>query len=331
MADFPFALIAVMVLALAFDFSNGLNDAANAIATVVGTRVLSPAKAIIMSASLNVAGAFMGTAVAKTVGAGIITPEAFTNLYVLIAALAAAASWTLVTTYYSLPISASHALIASLVGAGIATAGTGALIASGLIKVLIALLIAPIAGFVIGFLVMVAMLWLFRSSTPERVHNVFGRLQIASAAFMAFSHGNNDAQKTMGIMTLALLITHHISEFAVPWWVILLAALAMGTGTAVGGWRVIRTLGMKIAKLRPVDGFAAETSAAMVITVASHFGLPLSTTHVISAGVTGVGSTKRLSAVRWGIARSILLAWILTFPVCGIAAWGLAQLIKLIT
>jgi PiT family inorganic phosphate transporter len=331
MADFPFALIAVMVLALAFDFSNGLNDAANAIATVVGTRVLSPAKAIIMSASLNVVGAFMGTAVAKTVGAGIITPEAFTDLYVVIAALATAALWTLVTTYYALPISASHALIASLVGAGLAMAGTGALIASGLIRVIIALLIAPIAGFAIGFLVMVVILWLFRSSTPERVHTVFGRLQILSAAFMAFSHGNNDAQKTMGIMTMALLITQRIPEFAVPWWVILLAALAMGSGTAVGGWRVIRTLGMKIAKLRPVDGFAAETSAAMVITVASHFGLPLSTTHVISAGVTGVGSTKRLSAVRWGIARSILLAWILTFPVCGIAAWGLAQLIRLIT
>jgi PiT family inorganic phosphate transporter len=331
MADFPFALIAVMVLALAFDFSNGLNDAANAIATVVGTRVLSPAKAIIMSASLNVVGAFMGTAVAKTVGAGIITPEAFTDLYVVIAALATAALWTLVTTYYALPISASHALIASLVGAGLAMAGTGALIASGLIRVIIALLIAPIAGFAIGFLVMVVILWLFRSSTPERVHTVFGRLQILSAAFMAFSHGNNDAQKTMGIMTMALLITQRIPEFAVPWWVILLAALAMGSGTAVGGWRVIRTLGMKIAKLRPVDGFAAETSAAMVITVASHFGLPLSTTHVISAGVTGVGSTKRLSAVRWGIARSILLAWILTFPVCGIAAWGLAQFIRLIT
>lgn len=331
MADSPFLLVAVLLLALAFDFSNGLNDAANAIATVVGTRVLSPSKAILMSACLNIAGAFAGTAVAKTVGAGIVKPEAFTNLYVLIAALAAAASWTLVTTRFGLPISASHALISSMVGAGIAFAGTDALIGNGLIKVLTALLIAPIAGYAIGFLVMVIMLWLFRSSTPEKVHNIFGRLQIASAAFMAFSHGNNDAQKTMGIMTLALLITHHIAEFVVPWWVILLAALAMGTGTAVGGWRVMRTLGMKIAKLRPVDGFAAETSAALVITGASHFGFPLSTTHVISASITGVGSTKRLSAVRWGVARSILLAWILTFPVCGVVSWLFALLIKLFT
>ena len=331
MDSFPIALIAVMVLAVAFDFSNGLNDAANAIATVVGTRVLSPTKAIIMSACLNVVGAFVGTAVAKTVGAGIIKPEAFTDLYVLIAALAAATIWTLVTTRYGLPISASHALISSIVGAGIATAGTDALISSGLIKVLIALLVAPIAGYAIGFLVMVVILWLFRSSTPEKVHNIFGRLQILSAAFMAFSHGNNDAQKTMGIMTMALLITQRIQVFAVPWWVVLLAALAMGTGTAVGGWRVMKTLGMKIAKLRPVDGFAAESSAAMVITVASRFGLPLSTTHVISASITGVGSTKRLSAVRWGMARSILLAWVLTFPACGIAAWGFAQVIKLFT
>lgn len=331
MADVPVTLIVVMALALVFDFSNGLNDAANAIATVVGTRVMSPTKAILMSACLNIAGAFAGTAVAKTVGAGIIKPEAFSDLYVLIAALSAAALWTLFTSYYGLPISASHALIASIVGAGIAFAGTDALIASGLFKVLIALLVAPFAGFVIGFLVMTAINWIFRSSNPARVHNVFGRLQILSAAFMAFSHGNNDAQKTMGIMTMALLVSGRIQEFAVPWWVILIAALAMGSGTAIGGWRVIKTLGMRIAKLRPVDGFAAESSAALVITVASRFGLPLSTTHVISAGITGVGSTKRLSAVRWGIARSILLAWVLTFPVCGIIAWGIAEIIKLVT
>ncbi len=331
MSDVPLALIAVMVLALAFDFSNGLNDAANAIATVVGTRVLSPTKAILMSALLNVAGAFAGTAVAKTVGSGIIKPEAFSDLYVLIAALSAAAIWTLATSYYGLPISASHALIASIVGAGIATAGTDALISSGLFKVLMALLVAPFAGFVIGFLVMNSINWLFRSSNPGRVYNIFGRLQILSAAFMAFSHGHNDAQKTMGIMTMALLVSGRIQEFAVPWWVILLAALAMGSGTAIGGWRVIRTLGMRIAKLRPVDGFAAESSAAMVITVASRFGFPLSTTHVLSASITGVGSTRRLSAVRWGIARSILLAWILTFPACGIVAWGCAEIIKFAT
>jgi PiT family inorganic phosphate transporter len=331
MADVPLALIAVMVLALAFDFSNGLNDAANAIATVVGTRVLSPGKAILMSACLNVAGAFAGTAVAKTVGAGIIKPEAFTDLYVLIAALSAAALWTLATSYYGLPISASHALIASLVGAGIATAGADALISSGLFKVLMALLVAPFLGFVIGFLVMNGINWIFRSSNPGRVYNFFGRLQILSAAFMAFSHGNNDAQKTMGIMTMALLVSGRIQEFAVPWWVILLAALAMGSGTAIGGWRVIRTLGMRIAKLRPVDGFAAESSAALVITAASRFGFPLSTTHVLSASITGVGSTKRLTAVRWGIARSILLAWILTFPACGIVAWGCGEIIKFAT
>jgi len=331
MADFSFALVAVILLALVFDFSNGLNDSANAIATVVGTRVLSPTKAILMSACLNVAGAFAGTAVAKTVGAGIIKPEAFTDLYVLIAALSAAAIWTFLTSYWGLPISASHALIASLVGAGIATAGTDALIASGLFKVLTALLVAPIVGYAIGFVVMAAISWLFRSSSPGRVYNIFGRLQILSAAFMAFSHGSNDAQKTMGIMTMALLVSGRIQEFAVPWWIILLAALAMGTGTAVGGWRVIKTLGVKITKLRPVDGFAAESSAAMVITTASHFGFPLSTTHVISASITGVGSTKRLSAVRWGIAGNILLAWLLTFPACGIVAWGVAQLIKLAT
>ena len=271
-------LLLIFVLALTFDFINGFHDAANAIATCVSTRVLSPRAAIGMAAILNFVGALSGTAVAKTVGAGLVQPESVTQA-TIVAALLAAIIWDLVTWYYALPTSSSHALIAGVVGAALASAGPQALLWGGLEKVLLALFFSPILGFICGLTLMVFLLWAFRWATPAEVGGIFRNLQILSAAFMAFSHGNNDAQKTMGIMTMALVVYGAIAEFRVPIWVMVLAAISMGLGTAAGGWRIIRTMGHKLVALKPIHGFAAETSAATVIELASRFGFPLSTTH----------------------------------------------------
>ena len=321
------ALAIVIVLAIGFDFVNGFTDACNAVATVISTRVLSPRIAILMASFLNLVGALSGTHVAQTIGIGIVQPEAI-SLRTVAIALVSVIIWSSVATYFGLPTSESHGLIAGLIGAGLATAGMGVLMFGGLQKVFIALVLAPLIGFIVGFLIMVALLWAFRRSTPASVGGMFRRLQILSAAFMAFSHGSNDAQKTMGVVALALMIHYQWTEFHVPLWVILLSATTMGLGTAFGGWRVIRTVGMRIVKLLPVHGFAAETSAAMVIEAASRFGFPLSTTHVISSGIMGVGASKRLSAVRWGVATNIVIAWILTFPICGGISWGLTSLLS---
>lgn len=320
MHDTYFLLVCVIVLATIFDFINGFHDTANAIATSVSTRVLSPRVAVSMAAILNLVGALTGTAVAKTVGVGLVETASVTQLTV-VSALLSAIIWDLVTWYFGLPTSSSHALLASILGAAVATAGVNVIIQKGVYKVLIGLIFSPIVGFLLGFLLMLFLMWLFGRSPISFVNSFFNRLQIVSAAYMAFSHGNNDAQKTMGIITMALVSYYKLPDFHVPFWVMILCATAMALGTAIGGWRIIKTLGVRLVHLQPIHGFAAEASAATVIEVASRIGLPLSTTHIISSTILGVGSTKRASAVRWGIARSIVMAWVLTLPMCAILAW----------
>jgi PiT family inorganic phosphate transporter len=324
-----FLLICVVILALIFDFINGFHDTANAIATSVSTRVLTPKVAVLMAAGLNLVGALSGTAVAKTVGSGLVQAVSITQV-TIISALIAAIIWDLITWYLGLPTSSSHAILSGMVGAGIATSGFSVIITKGVYKVLIGLFLSPLIGFALSILLMYFLMWLFRKSTPTLVSKLFGRLQIVSAAYMAFSHGSNDAQKTMGIITMALVSYYHLPDFHVPIWVIILCATAMAFGTAAGGWRIIKTLGVKLVQLRPIHGFAAETAAATVIEVASRIGLPLSTTHVISSTIMGVGASKRLSAVRWGIGKSIVLAWMLTLPACLILAWIICKLLHLI-
>lgn len=320
MHDTYFLLVFVIVLATIFDFINGFHDTANAIATSVSTRVLSPRAAVTMAAILNLAGALTGTAVAKTVGVGLVETATVTQLTVA-AALLSAIIWDLITWYFGLPTSSSHALLASILGAAVATAGTEVIIQKGVYKVLIGLIFSPLVGFLLGFLLMLLLMWLFGRSPIAFVNSFFNKAQIISAAYMAFSHGNNDAQKTMGIITMALVSYYKLPDFHVPLWVMLLCAVAMALGTALGGWRIIKTLGVRLVHLQPIHGFAAEASAATVIEVASSIGLPLSTTHIISSTILGVGSTKRASAVRWGIAKNIVMAWILTLPMCAILAW----------
>jgi inorganic phosphate transporter, PiT family len=323
-------LVVVIVLSMVFDFINGFHDTANAIATSVSTRVLSPKVAVAMAAVLNMVGALTGTAVAKTVGAGLVEASVVTQVTV-ISALLAAIVWDIFTWYFGLPTSSSHAILSSLVGAGVATAGTGIIIMKGVYKVLFGLFFSPIAGLILGFLLMLLLLRLFRHVSPSRVNKTFNRLQIVSAAYMAFSHGNNDAQKTMGIVTMALVSYYKLPSFNVPLWVIALCATAMALGTALGGWRIIKTLGVRLVNLRPINGFAAEAAAGTIIEIASRIGLPLSTTHVISSTVMGVGASKRLSAVRWGIGGNIVVAWIVTLPVCATLAWVICKAVMLLT
>jgi PiT family inorganic phosphate transporter len=324
-----FLLLCVIALSFVFDFINGFHDTANAIATSVSTRVLSPKVAVSMAAVLNMVGALTGTAVAKTVGAGLVQASSVTQVTV-ISALVAAIVWDLITWYLGLPTSSSHAVLSGIVGAAIATSGFGVIISKGVYKVLLGLVLSPVIGFILSILLMSSLTWFFRRSTPSLVSSLFGRLQIVSAAYMAFSHGGNDAQKTMGIITMALVSYYHLPDFHVPIWVILLCATAMAFGTAAGGWRIIKTLGMRLVHLRPINGFAAETAAATVIEVASRIGLPLSTTHVISSTIMGVGASKRFSAVRWGIGGNIILAWIITLPACTILAWLICRGLNLI-
>lgn len=329
MHDSFLLLVLVVVLATAFDFINGFHDTANAIATSVSTRVLSPKAAVAMAAGLNLVGALSGTAVAKTVGVGLVETASITQVTV-VSALLSAIVWDLITWYYGLPTSSSHALLSSILGAAVATAGPAIIIGKGVSKVFVALIFSPIVGFLMGFLLMLLLLWLFGKSPVSLVSRFFNRAQILSAAYMAFGHGNNDAQKTMGIITMALVSYYHLPDFHVPYWVMILCAVAMALGTALGGWRIIKTLGVRLVHLQPIHGFAAEASAATVIEVASRFGLPLSTTHIISSTIMGVGATKRLSAVRWGVAGKIVIAWVLTIPACGFLAWGFCKVILLL-
>jgi PiT family inorganic phosphate transporter len=321
-------LLVILVLGLAFDFINGFHDTANAIATVVATRVLSPGRAVLMAGVLNFVGALSGTAVATTVGRGIIPPELSTQALV-ISALIAAITWNLLTWYYGVPSSSSHALIFSLVGAGVASAGWSSIQFGGLEKTFQGLVFSPILGFGAAFALMVLLLNLFAKAHPATVTRIFGRAQMLSAAWMAFSHGSNDAQKTMGVMTMAVASYMHWggSQWEVPLWIIVGAALAMGLGTSIGGWRIIRTIGLRVVQLRPIHGFAAETAAATIIEAASRLGIPVSTTHTISSAILGVGSTRRLSAVRWGIAGQIVMAWVFTIPACFMLAWAVRSLL----
>jgi len=317
---FTAILIAVLLLAVAFDYINGFHDTANAIATSVSTRALSPRLAIAMSATANFVGALTGTAVAKTVGSGLIEQQ-FEGQVVIAAALTGAIVWNLLTWRLGIPSSSSHALIGGLLGAVAAAAGFGAWKIDGIVnKVLLPLVSSPIAGFLIGLGMMVLIFNLFKRVHPKKMNDRFRRLQVVSAGFMAFSHGSNDAQKTMGVMTLALLSAGIIDEFKVPLWVILIAASAMSLGTAAGGWRIIKTMGTKVVKLDPVHGFAAETTAASVIFGASLLGMPVSTTHVISSAIMGTGSSDRFNAIHWAVARNIGVAWVLTLPATAMTA-----------
>ena len=323
---FTVILVAVLGLAVLFDYINGFHDTANAIATSVSTRALSPQWAIAMSATANFVGALTGTAVAKTIGSGLVAPSAEGGV-VVAAALVGAIIWNLLTWRFGIPSSSSHALIGGLLGASAAAIGFSAWLIPGiLVKVILPLVSSPIIGFAIAFGLMVVIFNVFRRAHPKTMNDRFRRLQILSAAFMAFSHGSNDAQKTMGVMTLALVTAGVIPEFKVPLWVIILAASAISLGTAAGGWRIIRTMGTKVVKLDPVHGFAAETTAATIIFGASTLGMPVSTTHVISSAILGAGSSDRFNAVHWGVARRIGVAWVLTLPASGAVA-ALAYLV----
>jgi inorganic phosphate transporter, PiT family len=319
----------VLLLVLAAEFVNGWTDAPNSIATVVSTRVLSPFHALAMASVLNVVGAMSGTAVAATIGTGIVRPEAI-DMVTVAAAMIAIVLWSTLAWVYWLPTSESHALVAGLSGAGLATAGGGVLLWDGWSKVLIGLVFSTFLGFLGGLLLTAAIYRLFARSRPGLVRRVFGKLQVLSAAFMAFSHGSNDGQKFIGAFTLALVLGGALPEFRVPTGVILLCAATMGIGTAVGGWRIVKTMGLKLTKLEPVHGFAAETAAASAIELASRLGIPLSTTHTINTSIMGVGSTRRFSAVRWGVGSEIVTAWILTFPACGVMAWAVAKALSLL-
>ena len=323
-------VIAIVVIALAFDYINGFHDAANSIATVVSTRVLSPGQAVVWAAFFNFVAAFgFGTAVAKTVGSGMIDLQVVT-FAVIAAGLLGAIAWDLITWYYGLPTSSSHALFGGYAGAAVAKAGAGAILVAGWTKTLVFIVVAPAIGLVVGLSVMTALYWIFRRTPPRRVDGWFRRLQLVSAAGFSLMHGVNDAQKTMGIITGVLVTAGYLTSFEIPFWVVIAAYSAIGLGTLSGGWRIIHTVGTKITKLQPVSGFAAETGAAVAIATATALGVGISTTHTITGAIVGVGATRRLSAVRWGVAAQIVWAWVLTIPAsAAIGALGYAVLAAL--
>lgn len=331
MPDIPFLLILIIVIAIVFDYTNGANDSANAIATIVSTKVMSPKAAVLMAATLNLAGAFLGTEVATTIGKGIVNPEIIAGCQpIILAALLGAILWNLITRYLGLPSSSSHALIGGLIGAAIAYKGWGTLHFSSIVdKVILPLFLSPLSGFAGGYLLMLLLAWITFKMHPKTMNRLFRRLQIFAAAVMALSHGSNDGQKTMGIITLALFLFHMIPAVEVPFWVKLTCAMAIASGTASGGWKIIKTVGKKIFKMEPVHGFAAETSSAMVIITASLIGAPISTTHVFSSSILGVGSSKRVSAVKWGIAGHMVVAWVLTLPASAVVGMICFYVIRL--
>jgi len=325
------AVVFIIFVALVFDFINGFHDAANSIATVVSTRVLTPLQAVVWAAFFNFVAAFgFGVNVATTVGKGVVQTNVVDE-WVILAGLIGAIAWDLITWHRGLPTSSSHALIGGFAGAAVVKAGFGSLVASGLIKIGVFMVVAPLAGLVVGFTMMLLTLWTFKSETPGRVDRFFRRGQLVSAAAYSLGHGTNDAQKTMGIIAVLLFTTGHLGpEFYVPFWVVLAAHAALGLGTMAGGWRIVKTMGMRITKLRPVGGFCAETGGAVTLIGTAIAGIPVSTTHTITGSIMGVGATQRLSAVRWGVAGNILWAWILTIPASAIiagAAWFLVQLL----
>jgi inorganic phosphate transporter, PiT family len=314
------AVVFLILVALTFDYINGFHDAANSIATVVSTRVLSPGKAVVWAAFFNFVAAFgFGTAVAKTVGSGMIDIREVTFL-VIFAGLFGAIVWDLITWYYGLPTSSSHALIGGYAGGAVAKAGVAVLIPTGWTKTLIFIVLAPTIGLILGFGLMVAIFWLFQGFAPSRVDRWFRRLQLVSAGLYSLGHGANDAQKTMGIIAGVLLAGGYLTAFEIPFWVVLAAHGAIALGTLSGGWRIIHTMGSKITRLQPVGGFAAETAGAISLFLATSLGVPVSTTHTITGAIVGVGATRRLSSVRWGIAGRIVWAWILTIPMSALIA-----------
>ena len=320
-------LVITIGLALVYAYGNGLNDAANALATVISTRVLTPTAAVILGGTMNMVGALTGTAVAKTIGKGIVDPE-FMSQAAVMAAILAAVTWVFIATRFGFPISVSHSLVAAVLGSGVATAGFSNVDVAVLTKVLMALALSPFLGFIGAFAFTVIIYRVFRRWTPTQVTTVFSKLQIVSAAFLSYSHGKNDAQNAMGIMALAWAV-HYTdgADLEVLLWMKVASALTMALGVAIGGWRVIRTLGMRVTRLQPFSGFAANVAAASVIEVASNIGLPVSTTHTTSTAIMGVGATRRLSAVRWGVTRSIMSAWLITYPFCAILGWLLSKIL----
>ncbi len=327
------ALLAVIVLtALLFDFTNGAHDCANAIATVVSTKVASPRTAVVMAAFLNLLGALLGTEVAKTLGGGLVHPAMVEGSHILVlAALAGAIVWNFLSWYFGIPSSSSHALIGGLLGASWAHAGSGAINFAGVFhKVILPFIGSPLAGYCAGMLMMLIIFWVCARRRRARVNAWFRKLQFMSAGFMALSHGLNDAQKTMGVITLALLIYGQIDSVEVPLWVKLACAGAMAMGTAIGGWKIVKTMGHRIFKLEPVHGFAAETATGAVIACASVMGAPVSTTHTIASAIFGVGSSKRINAVRWGVAGQLVVAWVLTLPCTGLVGALAYQILKLV-
>ena len=323
-------VVFIVLVALIFDFINGFHDAANSIATVVSTRVLTPLQAVVWAAFFNFVAAFgFGVSVAATVGKGVVEPSAV-DQWVILAGLIGAITWDLITWYGGLPTSSSHALIGGFAGAAVAKAGLGALVTSGLIKIGVFMILAPLIGFTVGFVLMLATVWTFRRATPGRVDWIFRRAQLVSAAAYSLGHGTNDAQKTMGIIAVLLFSTGHLGPtFYIPFWVIMAAHAAIALGTLSGGWRIVKTMGMRITKLRPVGGFCAETAGAATLIGTAIAGIPVSTTHTITGAIMGVGSLQRFSAVRWGVAGNIVWAWILTIPASALIAAGAWLLLRL--
>lgn len=324
-------LMLVVILALVFDFINGFHDTANAIATSVSTRVLSPFNAIILASLLNFLGAFINVKVAKTVGADLVNPNLVPQT-VVVAALLAAITWNIITWYFGIPSSSSHALIGGLLGSAIVYKGTLFIVNwhNFFVKVLLWLFLSPIIGFIAGYIFMTLLYWLLRGFRPSTVSRIFSKAQIISAAWMAFNHGGNDAQKSMGVITMALLSGGVISRFDVPMWVRVACAVAMALGTSFGGWKIIKTMGVNMAKLAPVNGFAAETAAASVIFTATMLHAPVSTTHIISTSIMGVSASKRFSSVRWALARNIVWAWVLTIPICALMGGLVIYIMKFV-
>ena len=330
-------VVVLVAVALIFDYINGFHDAANSIATVVSTRVLSPGQAVVWAAFFNFVAAFgFGTAVAKTIGSGMIDINVVT-FAVIFSGLFGAITWDLITWYFGLPTSSSHALVGGYAGAALAKAGWGAIIPAGWTKTLIFIVLSPLIGMTVGFGLMVAIYWIFRRTTPAKVDTWFRKLQLLSAALFSLNHGANDAQKTMGIIAGVLftvplyrpLVTDASGHMTIPFWIVLMAHAAIGFGTLSGGWRIIHTMGSRITKLQPVHGFAAETGAAGAVFLATVLGIPVSTTHAITGAIVGVGATRRLSAVRWGVAGRIVWAWILTIPAAAGLGMGMQYLLGL--
>jgi PiT family inorganic phosphate transporter len=327
MPDISLGLALVLLLILGAEFVNGWTDAPNAIATVVSTRALTPFQAVVMAAILNLVGVFSGTAVAATIGKGIIDTKVV-DLTTVGGAMVGIIIWSSVAARWGIPTSETHALVAGLAGAGVATAGPGVLMAEGWKKVGLGLVFSTFLGFFGGLIMISLIFWLFRRAVPGRVRGLFRWLQVFSSAFMAFSHGSNDGQKFMGTFTMALVLAGILPSFHIPIWVILLCATVMALGTLTGGWRIIQTMGMRLTKLETHQGFAAEIAAASTITLASKLGIPLSTTHTISTAIMGVGAVRGLSAVRWGVTAQLVTAWILTFPICAAISWMVVKIVR---